>query len=96
MKLDKMLGHMSYAVAAIQGARDAAAARSAKLPEKDPLRGRLRQLSTDLDGLRSRIVATKEGGAITGEERIREHLGDRALARNVLTVRISLSSRGRA
>jgi photosystem II stability/assembly factor-like uncharacterized protein len=76
MKLDKMLGHMSYAVAAIQGARDAAAARSAKLPEKDPLRGRLRQLSTDLDGLRSRIVATKEGGAITGEERIREHLGD--------------------
>jgi hypothetical protein len=28
-----------------------------------------------LDNLRSKIVATKEGGAITGEERIREHLG---------------------
>jgi len=75
MKLDKMLGHMSYAVGAIQGVRDAAVARSAKLPEKDPVRARLRQLSTDLDALRSRIVATKEGGAITGEERIREHLG---------------------
>jgi photosystem II stability/assembly factor-like uncharacterized protein len=76
MKLDRMLGHMSYAVSAIEGVRDAAVARSAKLPEKDPLRGRLRQLSTDLDALRSKIVATKEGGAITGEERIREHLGE--------------------
>src|SRR6202140_30312 len=76
MKLDKMLGHMSYAVSAIEGVRDAAVARSAKLSEKDPLRGRLRQLSTDLDALRSKIVATKEGGAITGEERIREHLGE--------------------
>jgi hypothetical protein len=75
MKLDKMLGHMSYAVAAIEEVRDGAVARAAKLAEKDPLRGHLRQLSTDLENLRSKIVATKEGGAITGEERIREHLG---------------------
>jgi hypothetical protein len=76
MKLDKMLGHMSYAVSAIEGVRNAAAARSAKLAEKDPLRGRLQQFSVELDALRSKIVATKEGGAITGEERIREHLGN--------------------
>jgi hypothetical protein len=75
MTLYKQLGHMSYAVSAIEGVRDAAVVRSAKLAEKDPLRGRLKQLSTDLDKLRSKIVATKEGGAITGEERIREHLG---------------------
>ena len=75
MKLDKMLGHMSYAVSAIEAVRESATARSAKLAEKDPLRIRLQQLSTDLDNLRSKIVATKEGGAITGEERIREHLG---------------------
>jgi photosystem II stability/assembly factor-like uncharacterized protein len=75
MKLDTMLGHMSYAVSAIQGVHAAAVARSAKLAEKDPLRMRLQQLSAALDTLRSRIVATKEGGAITGEERIREHLG---------------------
>ena len=75
MKLDKMLGHMSYAVSAIEGVRNGATARSAKLAEKDPLRGRLQQLSAGLDNLRSKIVATKEGGAITGEERIREHLG---------------------
>ncbi len=66
---------MSYAVSAIEGVRNAAVARSAKLAEKDPLRGQLQQLSIELDQLRSRIVATKEGGAITGEERIREHLG---------------------
>src|SRR5579863_2528705 len=45
MKLHKMLGHMSYSVSAIEGVRNAAAARSAKLAEKDPLRGRLQQFS---------------------------------------------------
>ena len=33
------------------------------------------QLAVDCDKLRSKIVATKEGGMITGEERIRELLG---------------------
>jgi len=75
MKLDRLLGHMSYAVSAIERVRNTAGARSAKLAEKDPVRGRLQQLSSELDTLRSKIVATKEGGAITGEERIREHLG---------------------
>ena len=76
MRLYRMLGHMSYAVAAISGVRDDAQARAGKLPEKDPLRARLRQLAQQVDVLRSKIVATKEGGAITGEERIREHLGE--------------------
>jgi hypothetical protein len=39
------------------------------------LRGSLQQLAGECDKLRSRIVATKEGGMITGEERIRELLG---------------------
>ena len=76
MKLYKMLGHMSYEVAAIQAVRDAASERAAKLANNDPLRPRLEQLSSKADALRSKIVATKEGGAITGEERIREHVGD--------------------
>ena len=76
MKLDRMFGHMSYAVSAIEGVRNAAQARLVKLAENDPLRGRMQQLSANLDSLRSKIVATKEGGAITGEERIREHLGE--------------------
>jgi hypothetical protein len=54
--------------------RDAATARTTKLPAKDPLRNSIQQLAQEADALRSKIVATKEGGAITGEERIREYL----------------------
>jgi hypothetical protein len=62
-------------VAAIEGVRDAANARALKLPEKDVLAKQLEQLAKDCDALRSKIVATKEGGMVTGEERIREHIG---------------------
>ncbi len=75
MKLHKLLGHMTYAVDAIEGVRDASKARAAKLQPKDPLLARLQQLAEASDQFRSRIVATKEGGMITGEERIREHIG---------------------
>ena len=67
---------MSFAVANIQNVRDTAGADAAKLPESDPLRAQLQSLSTKADELRSKIVATKEGGMITGEERIREHVGE--------------------
>ncbi len=75
MKLYRLLEHMSYATAAIQGVRDDAMARVARLSAKDPLRVRLQQLAEESDKLRSKIVATKEGGMITGEERLRELLG---------------------
>src|ERR1700728_4431648 len=75
MKVYKELKHMTFAVEAIEGVRDAANARSLKLSEKDPLEKELRHLAADCDTLRSKIVATKEGGMITGEERIREHIG---------------------
>jgi len=75
MKVYKELEHMTWGVAAIEGVRDGANARAAKVPEKDPLHKELQQLAADCDTIRSKIVATKEGGMITGEERIREHLG---------------------
>jgi hypothetical protein len=75
MKVYGLLEHMTYAVDSIEGVRDAAKARAAKLQEKDPLRAKLQQLADSSDQVRSKIVATKEGGMITGEERIREHLG---------------------
>lgn len=74
MKLYKMMGRMSFAVDSMVNLRDTAAARSNKLPANDALRGSLQKLSQEVDGLRSKIVATKEGGAITGEERIREFM----------------------
>ena len=75
MKVYKLLEHMTWSVAAIEGVRNAANERAARLPEKDPLRKQLQQLAGKCDELRSKIVATKEGGMVTGEERIREHLG---------------------
>jgi hypothetical protein len=75
MKIYKLIEHMTYTVDAIEGVRNAANERAAKLPEKSPLRTQLQQLAAKCDTLRSKIVATKEGGAITGEERIRELLG---------------------
>jgi hypothetical protein len=44
------------------------------LPKADPLTGKLQTIVTRLEDIKKKIVATTEGGAITGEERIREHL----------------------
>ena len=75
MKIYRTIEHMTYSVEAIEGVRNSANERAARLPEKDPLRKQLQELAATCDGLRSKMVATKEGGMITGEERIRELLG---------------------
>ena len=75
MKLSEMLNHMSWAVAAIVDVRDATSQRAASLRPNDPLRQQLQSLGDSADSLRKKIVATKEGGAVTGEERLREFLG---------------------
>jgi photosystem II stability/assembly factor-like uncharacterized protein len=74
MKLYEMMSRMTFTVDSMVGLRNAATARAAKLPANDALRASLQQFSEQVDALRSKIVATKEGGAITGEERIREFL----------------------
>jgi len=75
MKVYHTIEHMTWAVESIEGVRNGANARAAKLTDKDPLRKQLQDLAAKSDALRSKIVATKEGGMITGEERIRELLG---------------------
>ena len=52
--------------------RDVAKAGSA-VPENDPLKRNIKGFDDKIEGVRKKIVATKEGGAITGEERLREH-----------------------
>jgi photosystem II stability/assembly factor-like uncharacterized protein len=76
MKLYGDLGDMTYAVDRINALRADLEDRASKLPAGDPLAARLRKASADADALRQKIVATKEGGMITGEERLREHLTD--------------------
>lgn len=74
VKLGESLNHMSWAVTAILGVRDEATARAAKLGSGDALTPRLTKLASEMDSIRTKIVATKEGGMITGEERLREFL----------------------
>ena len=69
-----MFGRMSDLVARIQAVRAGADADAAKLPPNDGLKTQLTDLSAKADKIRKEIVATKEGGAITGEERLREHM----------------------
>jgi len=75
-RLVTLLGDMSFAVERMNGVRSGLADRAAKLPAADPLAQRLRDASAAADLLRKKIVATKEGGMITGEERLRENLAD--------------------
>jgi hypothetical protein len=72
MRVRDLLGDMSFEVDNINSVRDALADRAAKLGGGDPLRQKLTQLAGKADAVRMKIVATKEGGAITGELRIRE------------------------
>jgi photosystem II stability/assembly factor-like uncharacterized protein len=64
---------MSDLVYKINAVRSQADATAAKLGEGDATRKQLAALSSSADTIRKKIVATKEGGAITGEERLREH-----------------------
>jgi photosystem II stability/assembly factor-like uncharacterized protein len=74
MKAHGLFGDMTKLVARIDGARDAVRDRLKDLPAGDALTGKLRALLDKIDATKKQIVATTEGGAITGEERIREHL----------------------
>jgi len=74
-RLAALLNHMSWGVDAIIGVRDQSLARAQKLPANDAARKQAERLAADVDKIRTKIVATKEGGMITGEERLREYLG---------------------
>lgn len=76
MRVHKLFGDMTDLVDAISSARKSADQAAGKLPETDALRKDLNAFSTQADDIRKKIVATKEGGAITGEQRLREDADD--------------------
>jgi photosystem II stability/assembly factor-like uncharacterized protein len=76
MKVHAMFGEMSDLVYKINGVREGIGERAAKLPENDATRKQLEAASNKADSIRKKIVATKEGGAITGEQRLREYTDD--------------------
>jgi photosystem II stability/assembly factor-like uncharacterized protein len=73
LRVRDLFGGMTDLVAKINGVREQIKADSAKLAEGNALRKQLGDLDDKADAIRKKIVATKEGGAITGEERLREH-----------------------
>ena len=72
MRVYNLLGDMSYDVDRINGTRLALQDRRSTLAKDAVLAQQLDGLADKVDQIRKKIVATKEGGAVTGEERIRE------------------------
>jgi photosystem II stability/assembly factor-like uncharacterized protein len=73
MHVHALFGRMTSLVARTEAAREAALKDTEKLGSADKLKEQLADLSSKLEELKKKVVATKEGGAITGEERLREH-----------------------
>jgi photosystem II stability/assembly factor-like uncharacterized protein len=73
MKVHALFGDESAVMDRILSLRKALAQSVAALPEGDALRKSITDFDGKVDRVRKKIVATTEGGAITGEERLREH-----------------------
>jgi photosystem II stability/assembly factor-like uncharacterized protein len=73
MKVYTLFNDETQFFAQIVGLRRQVAAANKGRPASDPLQKKLADFDQKLDKIRKEIVATTEGGAITGEERLREH-----------------------
>jgi uncharacterized coiled-coil protein SlyX len=74
-QLYDMLAQLTYIVDATNGLREQAKQRAAATSD-DKLKDQLNGLVTKLEDFRSTLVSVKEGGMITGEKKLREHLGE--------------------
>ena len=73
MKVHALFGDESAVMDRILMLRASLAKGGGALPEGDALRKTITDFDAKVDAVRKKIVATTEGGAITGEERLREH-----------------------
>jgi photosystem II stability/assembly factor-like uncharacterized protein len=73
MKVHALFGDESALMDRILFVRGALKKSKEALPEGDELRKAVTDFDDKVDKVRKQIVATTEGGAITGEERLREH-----------------------
>ncbi len=95
MKLYGMLGELTYVVDSITDMRDQTRERLGKLEANDPARPPVQTLLARLEGVRARLVTTREGPGISGEERVRERMGGLYGAVNAYDGRPSQSQLGR-
>jgi hypothetical protein len=73
MKVYQLFDEESALMDRILALRAGLAKSGGALPDGDPVRKSVLDFDGKVDAVRKQIVATTEGGAITGEERIREH-----------------------
>jgi hypothetical protein len=73
MKVHALFDEESALMDRILSLRKALAQSGGALAEGDPTRKNISDFDGKVDAVRKKIVATTEGGAITGEERLREH-----------------------
>ena len=73
-RVKALFGRMTKAVMQINGARTMAGQIVAKADATPQQKAEAQAFSDKADAIRKKLVATKEGGAITGEERLREHM----------------------
>ncbi len=73
-QLYDMLGQLTYIVDTSVALHNQASERAAKA--SGPLKTQLTKFADSLDAFRSSLVSVKEGGAITGEKKLRENLGE--------------------
>jgi photosystem II stability/assembly factor-like uncharacterized protein len=71
-----LFARMSKLVGEINGLRQAAGGIAQKESTPPAIKAAATKLAARAEELRKELVATKEGGAITGEERLREHVDD--------------------
>ncbi len=74
-RLYAMLSDLTYTTDAVVDALAQARARAAAMPARGPARHQLEQLADQLEALHKALVATREGGWMSGEEQLREKLG---------------------
>ena len=73
MKVHALFGDESALMDRIIALRESLKKSGSAFPDGDPLRKTVTDFDGKVDAARKEIVATTEGGAITGEERLREH-----------------------
>jgi photosystem II stability/assembly factor-like uncharacterized protein len=72
-RIKGMFQRMSKVIAQINGVRQQAAAIAQNAAAPGDVKAAAARVGAKADAMRKEIVATTEGGAITGEERLREH-----------------------
>jgi photosystem II stability/assembly factor-like uncharacterized protein len=75
-ELYDLLSRLTYLADVTVTVRDQARERAGALPKGDKLRGRLEALATSFESQRATLVATSEGGWLSGERQLREKLGE--------------------